>query len=160
MMSMGGLSALAAAFWSRDADICFNFSVLLDGIPVGDFMSVENLARSIEPYSYQEGGKNDAPHMLIGPAKNGELTLKWGLMNRSTLWDWMSEVEVGSDFRRSVQILQLTRGQIPVRAYNIDYAWPIGWKGASLNAGDSAIAVEEITLVYSKLSVVAIPLPF
>lgn len=153
-------SSLLQAYMARDADITHLFSVLVGGVPVGDFISVDGFDSSIETFSYKELGKNDGAHTLIGNLKNGEITLKWGLMNRGFLWDWMQKVQVGSKFKQTVVILQMTRQKIPIRIITIVDAWPVGWKGAALNAGASDQAIEEVRLSYGSLKVMAIPLPF
>ncbi len=146
--------------FGRDADITYNFSVLVEGMVIGDFMAVETLNRSIEVVPYKELGKNDAPHELIGTGNLGHVVLKWGLMNRGALWDWMKEVEVKGDFRRDVLIMHLTRSQIPVRTFVLKGAWPVRWSGANLDALSSTTAVEEIELSYKKLITAILPIPF
>jgi phage tail-like protein len=83
-------------------------------------------------------------------------------MNRSTLWDWMQEVdmEAGEDYRRDVFILQLNRGKIPLRMFMLRGAFPVRWTNANLDAGSSAAAVEELELTYQDLEVNVVPLPF
>lgn len=148
------------AFTSRDADIVFNFSVLIDGDTFGDFMAVEALQKTIEAHEYRELGKNDAPHELIGQGANGRVVLKWGLMNRGALWEWMESVKIGGEFRKDVIIMQLTRGKVPVRAFNLVGAFPVRWNSANLDAGTSDTAVEEVELSYQSLEVNIVPLPF
>jgi phage tail-like protein len=160
VLSSQNLPGPLQALFSRDADVTFNFSVLVGGIPLGDFYSVEGFGRSFEVVSYKELGKNDAPRELIGQGNFNHVTLKWGMMNRSSLWDWIQEVKVGGKFRRDVLILQMTRGKIPVRTYNLRSAWPVRWTGANLNAGASETAVEQLELSFVKLETNAIPLPF
>lgn len=174
VLSSSALPGPLQALFSRDADICFNFMVMAGGVPLGDFYAVETIQRNIEVHSYKELGKNDAPHELLGVGNAGHVVLKWGMMNRSSLWDWMSEVKaktpgggggmlsaMASDsFRRDVLVLQMTRGKIPVRTYNFRGAWPVRWSGANLDADNSARAVEELELSYRSLEVNAIPLPF
>jgi phage tail-like protein len=160
ILSSSMLPGPLAALFSRDVDITFNFTVLVGGIPLGDFYAVETFQRGIEVHTYNELGKNDAPHELIGKGNLGHVVLKWGLMNRSSLWDWLQEVEVQGDFRRDVLIIQMNRGKIPIRTYNLRGAWPVRWTGANLDANSSTNAVEELELSYRKLEVNAIPLPF
>lgn len=160
VLSSQSLPSFVQAYLSRDADITFNFSVLIDGVPWGDFYSVETFNRAIEVHSYKELGKNDAPHELIGQGSFGHCVLKWGLMNRSSLWDWMQLVQPGGKFRKDVLIMQMTRGKIPVRTYNLRGAFPMRWAGANMDAMSSTTAVEELELSYQSLEVNAIPLPF
>jgi len=160
VLSSTNLPGFLQAYLSRDADITFNFSVLIDGLPWGDFYSVETFNRSIEVHTYKELGKNDAPHELVGTGNLGHCILKWGLMNRGALWDWMKEVKPGAKFRKDVLIMQMTRGKIPVRVYNLKGAFPMRWQGANMDAMSSTTAIEELELSYRSLDVTAIPLPF
>jgi phage tail-like protein len=173
VLDAGQMPSVLKAYLSRDADISFNFMVLVDGLPLGDFYGVENINRTVEPFAYAELGKNDTPHQLMGQAACGQVVLKWGMMNRGALWDWIQEVKVGGppsltilgktfggSFRKDVMVMQMTRGKIPVRAYNFRNAWPVRWAGANLDAMSSTTAVEELELIYEALEVYAIPLPF
>lgn len=160
VLTFQNMPSAVKAYLSRDPDIAFNFSVTIDGAPVGDFSSVETLVKNVEVHTYKALGKNDGPYELFNGTTNGRVVLKWGLMNRQTLWDWMEAVKVGKSFRRSVLVMQMTRGKIPIRVYNFQNAFPVRWTGANLNAGTSDPAIEELELSYSKLDVTAVPLPF
>lgn len=160
ILSSQNLPGFLQAYLSRDPDITFNFSVLVDGIPWGDFAAVETFNKNIEVLTYKELGKNDTPHELVGQGSLGHAVLKWGLMNRSSLWDWMQLVKPGAKFRKDVLIMQMTRGKIPVRTYNLRGAFPVRWAGANMDAQSSTTAIEELELSYQSLEVNAIPLPF
>ena len=141
------------------SDIAFLFHVMIGGLPLGDFQAVENLQRKFEPYEYKEGGRNFASHQLVGQHSYGELTLKWGLMERPFLYDWMDSVEVGENFRQSVIITQLTRTYLPRRMFFLERCWPTAWKGAALQVEDNKLPIEELTLSFDHLEVVVNPLP-
>lgn len=137
-------------------DVTYLFKVLIGGDAVGDFQSVENFERKIKPYEYREGGRNHAPHQLYDPPSYGELTLKWGLMERDPLWNWMQQVQIGTDFRKEVQIFQLRRdlGQAR-RTITLQRAWPTSWKGVNLDVDGNKLAVEELKLVYDAMTMTA-----
>lgn len=141
----------------RPVDIAFLFRVIwLEGL-FGDFQAIEGMSRQIELFEYQEGGKNDGKHVLPGPVKHGKLVLKGGQMDMSMLYDWCKAVELGEDFRRDVLIMQLKRNGVPLRIFAISDAWPVEWKGATLDAAQSNIPVEELHLVYNDLYMVLLP---
>lgn len=177
------LPGVLQAFLSRDPDIGFNFMVMIDAVPVGDFAEVETIEFTIDPFVYRELGKNDGPHHLLGEKTPSHVVLKWGLMNRSTLYDWMAETALDGEgetsmlsaatamvagmfgdttitFKKTVIVTQFTRGKIPIRIYTFNDAWPVRWKGASLNSDNSQTALEEVELAYSSMTMTAIPLPF
>lgn len=144
---------------NRSADVAFNFSVLVDDGQIGDFMAVEGLTRSVEPYDYQEGGKNDGPRRLHGQAKWGDVVLKSGYMNLSYMYDWATAVEVGGDFRREVVIMQQSRQGVPVRVFALSGAWPMEWKASNLDSGNSNVPVEELRLAVDSISLVVVDVP-
>jgi phage tail-like protein len=160
VVSSQSMPSFLQAYLSRDADITFNFTILIGGLPWGDFYSVETFTRQTEVHTYKELGKNDNVHELIGQGSYGHVVLKWGLMNRSALWGWMDDVKVKKDFRKDVLIMQMNRGKIPIRIFTLTGAWPIRWTGANLDAMSSTTAVEELELSFRELDVTAIPLPF
>lgn len=141
----------------RPIDIAFLFRVLGDSGLLGDFQSVEGFSRAIDAYEYQEGGRNQSVHVLPGPAKQGRLSLQWGLMDRSALYDWGRAVEVGASFRQDLTIMQLTRRGMPLRVYTVTGAWPVEWRGAPLDASQSQVPIEELKLAYDDIQMTVLP---
>lgn len=141
----------------RPVDIAFLFRVVGASGLFGDFQAVEGLSRGVEAYEYPEGGKNDGQHVLPGPVKLGRVTLKWGMMDRSALYDWCAAVEVGASFRQDLIVMQLTRAGVPLRVYVLTGAWPVEWRGASLDATQSQVPVEEVQLACSGLEMLVVP---
>lgn len=147
------------------AQVAFLFHVLVGADPVGDFQAVENVSYEVAPFRYPEGGRNHSARLFPfeGPAGAGEVTLRWGMLIRSALYDWMRAVRVGRSFRRTVTILQLNRQKIPIRLMRLRNAWPTSWQGANLSSVETGFAVEQLTLVYediqlvSNLALVAVP---
>lgn len=137
----------------RDAAIAFLFHVQVGGEAIGDFQLIDGLDRKMEPFQFAEGGRNDSPVVRVAPFTHGPVTLRWGLMNRDALWAWCEEVEVGRSFRRDVQIIQLTRYAKVIRTYTLEDAFPVGWKGARLDASASESPVEELQLQYKRITV-------
>lgn len=137
---------------TRELDIGFMFRVTIDGRDYGEFQSIAQMDRKIEPFLYKEGGRNWSPHTLIGQTSYGQLVLRWGLMDRQALWDWAHSVEVGQNFRRDGEIHMLDRQYNIVRVIGFERAWPIEWKGAELSSMNSQIPVEELKLVVDTLT--------
>lgn len=134
-------------------DVGYLFKVLIEGEAIGDFQGVEGFERRIQPHEYKEGGRNHAPHQLYNPPSWGEVTLKWGLMERDPLWKWMEAVQIGAGFRREVQIFQLNRKlDTARRTITLQRAWPISWKGVNLDVDATKLSVEELRLVYDVMT--------
>ena len=141
----------------RPIDIAFLFRVLGAKGLLGDFQSVDGFSREIEAFELQEGGRNNNVHVLPGPAKQGRLSLQWGLMDRSALYDWARSVEVGVSFRQDLTIMQLTRRGVPLRIYTVSGAWPVEWRGARLDATQSTVPIEELKLAYDDVTLMVMP---
>jgi phage tail-like protein len=135
--------------------IAYLFHVLLDLCGYGDFQAIENVQYAVPHTSYWEGGRNWGPHQLPfeGVGAGGELTLRWGMINRPWVYEWMRGVEVGGRFRRSVTIFHLDRRRMPQRIIRLTNAWPIEWRAPDLNTADSNYPVEQLTLAYEGIRV-------
>ena len=121
---------------------------------------VSNIAYEVPPYELIEGGRNFNPHFkpFGGPAKRGELTLKWGSVKRDKLQSWIESVQIGYPFKRSLILMHMNRKGVPFRTYTLTYCWPKAWKGADMNTSSTEIATEELTLVYDNLFMIANPM--
>ncbi len=130
----------------------FHCTIGLD--PLGNFSAVEGLTYEITPFEYNELGRNHSPWQLplSEPGKPGQLTLRWGMIVRSKLYEWIHEVDLGTDFRRHVYIFQLSKKKIPIRVYHLTGAWPVSWKGTDLSSeGAASMSTVEVTLVYEQI---------
>lgn len=136
---------------TRPIDIAFLFRVRSDEALIGEFQSVDGLHRTFEPFEYKEGGRNSSPHMLYGPGTLGRLVLRSGVMTSSYLYDWIHSVEMGKKFRRDLIISQCNRRVQSLRVFTVERAWPVEWKAPKLDALQSEIPVDELTLVYQEL---------
>lgn len=158
------MNASAAAGWGspflgddtgREADIAYRFTVMVDSEAVGEFVSVGGISRTVETEEIQEGGRF-IPHVRIKGSKPGHVTFKWGLLDRTYMWDWLDSVQYGkgAEFRRPVTIVQLSRRGAPVRAYQLEQAFPVRVKSADLDGGSSNMAIEEMEIVYDRVTTI------
>lgn len=136
--------------------VAFLFHVMIGVDAVGDFQACTNLGIDAPSYHWAEAGRNHAERSFpfTGPRRLSEVTLRWGMLIRSKLYDWMSAVEIGYGFRRDVYILQLTRQKVPMRLMRLSQAFPVSWRGADLDSNDSRYAVESLTLAYEDMALV------
>lgn len=152
---VGGVLSSLNPFDLRTIDVGYMFSVLVKGIPVGEFHSIEGLSRSVDTEPYYEGGRNDTPLNLIKQGKYGDLTLKWGLVQRGWMYNWMSDVKPGKRFRKDILILMQDRMLLPTRGYLIIGAYPVEWTAPTMDAQNSNVPTETLKLKFHSLSMVA-----
>ena len=133
----------------------FSFHVELDGIDIGAFKEASGVDSETEIVEYKETTKDGK--MLIrklpGAMKWSDITLKKRIDNKKDLWDWRKEVEQGDidNARRNGSIVLYDSTAKEVARWNFMNGWPSKWKGADLNAGENAVAVEEITITHEGL---------
>ena len=133
----------------------FSFHVELDGIDIGAFKEASGVDSETEIVEYKETTKDGK--MLIrklpGAMKWSDITLKKRIDNKKDLWDWRKEVEQGDidSARRNGSIVLYDSTAKEVARWNFMNGWPSKWKGADLNAGENAVAVEEITITHEGL---------
>ena len=72
-------------------------------------------------------------------------------MYKRQLYEWIHAVEIGKKFRRDLIISQLDRLGSPLRVFTLDGAFPVEWKAPALDATNSNVPVEELTLVFDGL---------
>jgi phage tail-like protein len=140
----------------------FEIVLILDNPPAGvtnpvcnaAFAECDGLEMTMEPKAVREGGNNQEQIHLIGPVSYGQLTLKRGMTANLHLWNWF--VAAGQTGLRSTAQGQVTLWDTagnPSITFILKDCLPVKLRGPSLNAKDGQIAIEEMQLVYSSLSV-------
>jgi len=133
----------------KDPYLGFNFRVEIQGLTVGGFSEVAGLQSEIEVQEYREGGLNGYVHKLAGPAKYpANLTLKRGIADNDTLWDWYAAVAKGNIQRQNGSIVLLDSRGEPIKRWNFTAAYPVKWSGPDLQATSGEIAVESLELAH------------
>jgi phage tail-like protein len=139
-------------------EVVLNLDTPLPGVtnPVCNaaFAECDGLEMTMEPKAVREGGNNQEQIHLIGPISYSQLTLKRGMTTNLQLWSWFAAA--GQTGRRSTAQGQVTlwdaAGQ-PQVTFLLADCLPVKLRGPSLNAKDGQITIEEMQLVYSRLSV-------
>jgi phage tail-like protein len=125
----------------------FAFKVEIDGIFVAAFTDVGGIDTTVEVTEFAEGGLRTAKK-LPGHVKYSNITLKYGLTDDRSLYDWMLAAAKGDVQRKSGSIVILDlQGNEKVR-WNFHDAWPTAWKGAALAAKGNEYAIEELDLAH------------
>lgn len=150
-----GLLASLNPFDLRTIDVGYMFTVMVNAIPVGEFHAVEGITRTIPTDEYFEGGRNEQPLNFIKAGKYGDLTLKWGLVQRGWMFNWMAEVQAGTRFRRDLIILMQDRMLLPTRVFSITGAFPVEWTSPTMDASNSNVPIETLKLRYHSVTMVA-----
>lgn len=126
-----------------------NFLVEIEGLIVGGFSEVSGLTVETEVEEYREGGQNAFVHKLAGRTRYpGNLVLKHGLTDITSLWKWHQDVVKGDVERKNGTIYLLDRRRLPAMWWDFTDAYPVKWTGPELRADSGNVAVESIELVH------------
>jgi phage tail-like protein len=129
----------------------FRFVLELGSVPAGGFSECSGLDLEIETEDYAEGGENRFVHKLPGRRKQSNIVLKRGLAG-SELWRWFMDQNAGTVRTTSVSlVVQQFDTDGPSLNFEIHDAFPVRWQGPQLDAGQSAVATETLTLAHQGL---------
>jgi phage tail-like protein len=126
----------------------FNFLLDIDGTVKAGFSEVSGLTTETEIIEYREGADKGPTRKLPGLTKFSNITLKRGLTNDRSLWDWRKTVIDGATQRANVTLTLLDESRQPVVVWKIRNAWPSKWEGPALNAKSSDVAIETLELAH------------
>lgn len=130
----------------------YQFSLLIEGIETAGFVEATGLGVDIEVIAYREAGSGAAVRHLPGQVHYRPVTLKYGVTQDRSLWDWFEQVSMGDVVRRNVSVVQYAPdGMTEAFRWNLDQAWPSHFGIAPLNSQTSSVAIEALTLVYDRL---------
>ena len=134
----------------------FSFHLEIDNVIVAGFKEVSAGDSETEIIEYKEATKGGQMviRKLAGAMKWADITLKRGIDTSTDLWEWRKQVEEGDidGARRTGSIVLFDSMHQEVARWNFVNGWPSKWKGADLNAGENAAALEEVTITHEGLS--------
>lgn len=128
----------------------FNFHLELEGLTAGTFRNVEGLDSETEIIEYQDGD-DLVLRKRPGRTKYSNIVLKRGYVASDELWTWRKKVMDGSVERKSGSVILCNDSGEPIMRYNFFEAWPVKWKGFTLDGKGTDSVVEEIELVIERL---------
>ena len=129
-----------------------NFLVNIEGIPASSFSEVSGLEAVIEVIDYRPGDfKQNSAQKLPGLNRYSNVTLKRGLTQDLSLWNWINSALTGTVLRTSVAITLLDQAENPVWVWKLKNAWPCRWSGPVLAADCSEVAIETLEICHEGL---------
>ena len=128
----------------------FNFLVNFDGGELfGGFSDVSGIGTEVTVAEYRYGNdKENHVRKVAGVHKVSDVTLKRGILNSKSLFDWIAATRVkGPEAQKTVTITLLDESQKPVQSWVLRGAIPMKYTGATLAAkGGGDVAMEELVL--------------
>jgi phage tail-like protein len=117
----------------------------------GGFTECSGIEIATEVLDYTEGGQNKFVRRLPTRTKPADIVLKRGLLIATDLWVWIRKVSDGIYQRKDGIIVLLTNGGIPAQAWMFRQGLPLKWSGPTLQAAQSGVATETLTIAHEGL---------
>lgn len=128
----------------------FNYTVEFDSQEVfGGFSDISGLGTEITIAEYRNGNDSENHVRKIpGIHKVSDVTLKRGIINSKTVWDWISLVRrEGVGGQKQVSITLFDEARNPVQKWILRGVIPMKYTGPTLAAkGGTDVAMEELVL--------------
>jgi phage tail-like protein len=119
---------------------------------VAGFSECSGLEATVEVQEYREGGQNDYVHKFPTRATFANLTLRHGVIYLyDDLWTWHNGFVLGQGTRKDGTIVLLDESRAPAKVWQFRRGLPMKWTGPTLNAGQSAVAVESLEIAHEGL---------
>jgi phage tail-like protein len=121
------------------------------------FSEISGLEMTMEVEEYPAGGQNGAVLKFPGRLKWSNLVMKRGVIarrdysDRSDLWSWIQTFIDGNGVRRDGVITLLDEAQNPQLVWGWRRGLPMKWTGATMNAAQSQVAIEQIDIAHEGL---------
>ena len=131
-------------------DAAFNYAV-------AGFSECSGLDVTLEVMEYKEGGVNDYVHKFPTRASHGNLTLKRGLtLLDDDLWNWhqgfVQGFVQGAVKRKNGLVFLMDESRSRAKVWMFKRGIPMKWVGPSLNATQSAVAIESLEIAHEGLT--------
>jgi len=97
---------------------------------------------------YSEGGENRYVHKFPTRMTYANIVLKRGITFSQDLWKWHYDYANGKGKRLDGVITLLDESQEPVQNWAFQGGLPLKWSGPTLNAAQSAVAVETLEIIH------------
>jgi phage tail-like protein len=128
------------------------------GISTGaGFSEISGLEMTMDVEEYQAGGQNGAVLKFPGRLKWSNLVLKRGVIpvrdysDKSDLWTWLQTFIDGNGVRKDGTITLLDEAMSPQIVWGWRRGLPLKWTGATMNAAQSQVAIEQIEISHEGL---------
>jgi phage tail-like protein len=127
--------------------------------PVAGFSECTGLEGTLEIQDHPEGGLNGAVLRFPTRIKWSNLTLKRGLGRGLELWTWFYGFANGTGERKDGVITLQDERHEPHTVWGFRRGLPVKYTGPSLNAAQSAVAVESLEIAHEGLFLIPGPAP-
>ncbi len=125
-------------------------------IAAGGFSECSGLDGTLQVEEYSEGGENRFVHKFPTRMTYSNITLRRGMGFSDDLWNWHFDYVNGRWKRRDGLIILQNDQHQPVKIWKFKRGLPLKWAGPTLNASQSATAIETLEIMHEGLELVSV----
>lgn len=126
----------------------FSFGLSINNQQTGYFTLATGIGSSTAAVEQRTTGPKGEPIIQMTPGKTimNQFTLKRGITNEKSMWDWRQQVVDNkiSEARKDGSLVMYDRNYNPVAKWEFKGAWP---SNISLETDENGIPVEVVTIV-------------
>lgn len=132
----------------------FHFKVTIGGVGEIAFQEVSGLDTEHDIIEYRtENSIEFSTVKMPGLRKASDISLKKGMFKDDTaLFDYFMQVKMNTIKREAITIQLLDENHSPLFTWTLKNAFPISVTGTDMNAQNSEVAIEEMTLAHEGLT--------
>lgn len=128
------------------------FYVEMESTLTASFSECSGFGVNLKKEAYLEGGVNDQQRIVVGHAEFDDVTLKRGMSDSQTFWNWViNTLSSLKKERRNVNIVLFNQAGETMQCWTLIGSIPIAWKAPAFQADGNSMAIEELTLAYEGL---------
>jgi phage tail-like protein len=124
------------------------------------FSEVAGLEATMEVENYDAGGVNGGTLRFPGRIKWANLVFKRGVLvqrapsDTSDFWSWLQGFLDGQGTRKDGTITLLDDTSSPALVWGWQRGLPVKWTGATMNAAQSQVAIEQLEIAHEGLTLI------
>lgn len=136
----------------QDPQVVHHFGLEVEGITEASFREAAGFENSNDVIENRESGTDGKQFISKQPGnlKWGDITLKRGMTNSMSLYEWRKLVVDGKhkQARKNGSVIFFDAENTEIARFNFVRGWPSKWKGPDVNTTNNAVAVEEIVIAH------------
>ncbi len=135
----------------------YNYRLEIDGIDMAAFSEVSGFDATIDVIEYREGTETiNSPRKMPGLTKYGNVTLKWGMSENMSFYEWVTGISDGTKAAAEDRVVDMNiylqdDAHNDIASWELINAWPSKYTAPDFNASSSEIAFESVEIVYEEM---------
>lgn len=136
----------------KDPVATYSFALELQSVTEAVFRDASGFSTENEVIEYKQQSKDGKTiyHKIPGNLKWSNITLKRGITDNLSLWEWRKKIVDGQveTQRKDGSIVGYSADGKEVVRYNFRRGWPCKWDSGEMNAGSNEVIIETLEIAH------------